>query len=50
MVAEASLDGLELSDEDMRRRSMEEQVGELVDENPEDAARLLGKWILEDQG
>jgi hypothetical protein len=47
--ANAALDGMELSDEDMRRRSVEQQVGELVSENPDDAARLLGKWIAEEQ-
>jgi len=46
--ADSALDGLELSDDDMRQRSIAEQVGQLVADNPNDAARLLGKWIAED--
>jgi len=48
--ADSALDGVELTDEDMRRRSIAEQVSELVAANPDDAARLLGKWVIEDAG
>ncbi|MEQ9616922.1 MAG: flagellar M-ring protein FliF C-terminal domain-containing protein [Phycisphaerales bacterium] len=50
LEADAALDGLELTDEDLRRRSIAEQVSELVAENPGDAARLLSKWIADDSG
>ena len=46
--ADSALDGLELSDDDLRQRSIAQQVSELVADNPNDAARLLGKWIAED--
>ncbi|HBS28719.1 MAG TPA: hypothetical protein DEB06_04540 [Phycisphaerales bacterium] len=43
--ADSVLQGLELSDDEMKHRKMMEQVSELVDEKPEDAARLLGRWV-----
>ncbi len=43
--AESALTGVELTDDDMRTRKISEQVAELVSEKPEDAARLLGRWI-----
>jgi flagellar M-ring protein FliF len=43
--ADAVLAGVEMSDEDLQRRKMVEQVASLVDESPEDAARLLQRWV-----
>jgi flagellar biosynthesis/type III secretory pathway M-ring protein FliF/YscJ len=43
--AESALTGIELTDDDMRTRKIGEQVSDLVSEKPEDAARLLGRWI-----
>ncbi|MBL8746773.1 MAG: hypothetical protein JNK58_10505 [Phycisphaerae bacterium] len=43
--AESALTGIELTDDDMRTRKVSEQVADLVSEKPEDAARLLGRWI-----
>lgn len=43
--ADSVLQGLELSDEEMKHRKMMEQVAELVQEKPDDAARLLGRWV-----
>jgi len=43
--ADSVLQGLELSDDEMKHRKMMEQVAELVQEKPDDAARLLGRWV-----
>ena len=43
--ADSVLQGLELTDDDMKGRKMMEQVEELVKDRPEEAARLLGRWI-----
>lgn len=43
--ADAALQGIELTDDQMRTRKVSEQVAELVSEKPEEAARLLGRWI-----
>lgn len=43
--ADSVLAGVELSDDEMKGRKMMEQVEELVKERPDEAARLLGRWI-----
>lgn len=43
--AEAALTGIELTDDQMRTRKVREQVSDLVEAKPEEAARLLGRWI-----
>lgn len=43
--ADSVLQGLELSDDEMRHRKMMEQVSELVTEKPNEAARVLGRWV-----
>lgn len=43
--ADSALTGIELTDDEMRTRKIGEQVAELVTERPEEAARLLGRWI-----
>jgi len=43
--ADAVLAGVEMSDEDLQRRKMVEQVAGLVNESPEDAARLVSRWV-----
>ena len=43
--ADSVLQGIELSEDEMRQRKVIEQVNELIDEQPEDAARLMGHWI-----
>jgi flagellar biosynthesis/type III secretory pathway M-ring protein FliF/YscJ len=43
--ADSVLQGIELSDDEMKSRKMMEQVEDMVKEKPEDAARLLGRWI-----
>ncbi len=45
--ADSVLQGLELSDDEMRHRKMMEQVSELVGEKPSEAARILGRWMTE---
>jgi flagellar biosynthesis/type III secretory pathway M-ring protein FliF/YscJ len=43
--ADSVLQGLELSDDEMKHRKMMEQVSELVTEKPSEAARVLGRWV-----
>ncbi len=43
--ADAALAGVELTEEEIDRRQMLEQVGELIDAKPDVAAALLNKWI-----
>jgi len=45
--ADSVLQGLELTDDEMRHRKMMEQVSELVGEKPSEAARILGRWMTE---
>lgn len=43
--ADAALAGVELDDDEMRRRKMQEQVSDFVKEKPQEAASLVSKWI-----
>lgn len=43
--AHAALAGLELSDEDIDKRQMLEQVTHLIEAKPDEAVSLLNKWI-----
>ncbi len=43
--AEGVLSGIELTDEDMQRRQMLEQVVSFVQESPDDAAMLFQRWM-----
>ncbi|HVZ92889.1 MAG TPA: flagellar M-ring protein FliF C-terminal domain-containing protein [Phycisphaerales bacterium] len=43
--ADAALQGIELDDDEIKRRKMREQITELVTEKPQEAAGLVSKWI-----
>jgi len=43
--AQAALSGIELSDEDMERKQMLDQVARFVKDSPEDAASLFQRWM-----
>lgn len=43
--ADSVLQGVELTDDEMKHRKMMEQVSELVAEKPAEAARVLGRWV-----
>lgn len=43
--ADSQLEGLELTDDEMRYRKLLEQVSDLINERPGDAAGMVGKWI-----
>lgn len=43
--ADATLAGIELSDEDLDKRQMLEQVTHLIEAKPDEAVSLLNKWI-----
>ncbi len=43
--ADSALLGIELTDEEVKQRKVHEQVSELVQERPDEAARLLGRWM-----
>jgi len=42
---DSPLMGIEIEDEEVRVQNMLEQVGDLVDQNPDGAASLLRRWI-----
>lgn len=46
--AEAHLDGVEMSEEDIQLRSMLDQINELIGDNPDRAAGVIGRWAKED--
>jgi flagellar biosynthesis/type III secretory pathway M-ring protein FliF/YscJ len=43
--ADATLDGMELNDEDVRTQQMLDQVSTMVKENPDSAAALVKRWL-----
>jgi len=47
--AESALAGIELTDEDVQRQQMLEQVASFVQESPEDAAVLFQRWANTDR-
>lgn len=54
MVGEADesdspMAGIEISDDEVKLKKMREQVAELIAQNPESAASLIGRWISEDE-
>lgn len=44
-AAESVLSGIELTDDELAHRKMQEQVQELVNKSPEQAARVLARWV-----
>jgi len=46
--ADAGMAGMELNDEQIRSRKMAEQIGDLVKNNPSEAAALFNRWIRKD--
>lgn len=47
--SETAMAGIEVGDEEMQAQKILEQVGELVEENPESAAKLVARWINVDE-
>ena len=47
--SDAPMAGIELGDDEIKRAKLLEQVAEMVKQNPETAATLLGRWIETDQ-
>ncbi|MEQ8844127.1 MAG: hypothetical protein RIB58_04660 [Phycisphaerales bacterium] len=47
MEADGVMSAVELSDDEMRVRRMQEQVGQLIESDPNGAAKLVGRWIRE---
>ncbi len=45
MEMDAALTGVELDENSIRNRKLAEQVGEMVRNNPNEAASLVGRWI-----
>lgn len=43
--SEASMQGVELNEEDLKARRIAEQISDLVRADPAEASRLLGKWV-----
>jgi flagellar M-ring protein FliF len=44
--SEASMQGVELNEDDLRARRIAEQIGDLVRADPDEAGRLIGKWVV----
>ncbi|MEM1423459.1 MAG: hypothetical protein AAGH64_05585 [Planctomycetota bacterium] len=42
------MEGIEVTDEEMHKIRIQEQVGEVVRERPEDSARIIQQWMTED--
>lgn len=43
--ADSALQGIELTDDELRTRKVTEQVSDLIRERPQDAARVIGRWV-----
>lgn len=43
--SEASMQGVELDEDDLKARRIAEQISDLVRADPAEASRLLGKWV-----
>ena len=46
--SEATMQGVELDEDDLKARRIAEQISDLVRADPSEASRLLGKWIAVD--
>jgi flagellar M-ring protein FliF len=44
-ATEATMDGVELDDDELKRRRIAEQISEMVRANPVEAATILGRWV-----
>lgn len=42
---EATMEGMELDEEQLKSRRMAEQISEMIKANPGDAGAILGKWV-----
>jgi len=47
--SEASMQGVELNEDDLKARRIAEQISDLVRADPSEASRLLGKWVAIDE-
>ncbi|MEM8836264.1 MAG: flagellar M-ring protein FliF C-terminal domain-containing protein [Planctomycetota bacterium] len=47
--ADGALEGVELDDDEMQSRKLLEQVTAMVDEDPETSARLLTRWVQQEE-
>lgn len=47
-VVEASMDGVEIDEEELKSRHLAEQISELIVSSPADATGLLGRWVNDD--
>ena len=46
-AAEPALAGIELTEDAMKQRKVMEQVSDMISDKPEEAARLVGRWLTE---
>lgn len=47
--ADPPMEGIEVTDEEMHKRRMQGQIGEVVRERPEDVARIINQWMQDDE-
>lgn len=45
-AADSALTGIEMSEDSIRQRKVLEQVTTMIDEHPNDAARLVSRWMM----
>ena len=45
---EATMDGVELDEEQIRARKVAEQISDMIKSSPEEAGTLIGKWVSPD--
>jgi len=45
---ESSLEGFELDEDELRSRRISEQIGEMIKSNPEEAGRIMKRWVSDD--
>jgi flagellar M-ring protein FliF len=46
---ESSLEGVELDEDELRSRRISEQIGEMIKSNPDEAGRIMKRWVTADE-
>ncbi|MEM6332724.1 MAG: hypothetical protein AAF823_05230 [Planctomycetota bacterium] len=46
---EMTLEGMELDEDELRSRRISEQIGEMIKANPEEAGRIMRRWVSDDE-
>ncbi|MEM6756416.1 MAG: hypothetical protein AAF586_04550 [Planctomycetota bacterium] len=46
---ESSLEAMELDEDELRSRRIAEQIGEMIKANPDEAGRIMKRWVTDDE-